>query len=80
MNAGDARLNRTEARFLRALVYYHALDLYGNVPFVTEADAPSKSLPKQISRADLFAYIESELKDIEGKLKPAHTALYGRAD
>lgn len=79
-NADEARLYRAEARFLRALAYYHAVDLYGNVPFVTEADAPSKNLPKQINRADLFAYIESELKDIEGKLKPAHTAPYGRAD
>ena len=80
VNADDARLNRAEARFLRALAYYHALDLYGNVPFVTEADAPSKALPKQIKRADLFAYIESELKAIEPQLKLAHTAPYGRAD
>ena len=79
-DADAARLDRAEARFLRALAYYHALDLYGNVPFVTEADAPSKNLPKQISRADLFAYVESELKDIEPLLTPAHRAPYGRAD
>ncbi|MBK6481995.1 MAG: hypothetical protein IPG01_02400 [Chitinophagaceae bacterium] len=24
---------RNEARFLRALTYYHAMDLFGNVPF-----------------------------------------------
>ncbi|MCI1190000.1 RagB/SusD family nutrient uptake outer membrane protein [Hymenobacter sp. DH14] len=79
-NADDARLDRAEARFLRALAYYHALDLYGNVPFVTEADAPSKALPKQTTRAALFGYIESELKAIEPLLKPAHTSPYGRAD
>lgn len=79
-NADDARLARAEARFLRALAYYHALDLYGNVPFVTEADAPSKALPKQTNRAALFAYIEDELKAIEPQLKPAHTSPYGRAD
>ena len=39
--------------------------MYGNVPFVTEADAPSKNLPQQTTRAALFAYIESELKAIE---------------
>ncbi|MEJ7659133.1 MAG: RagB/SusD family nutrient uptake outer membrane protein [Hymenobacter sp.] len=48
--------------------------MYGNVPFVTEADAPSKNLPKQISRADLFAYVETELKAVEPLLAPAHRA------
>lgn len=79
-DAEAARLDRAEARYLRALAYYHALDMYGNVPFVTEADAPSKNLPKQTTRAALFAYVESELKAIESQLKPAHTAAYGRAD
>jgi hypothetical protein len=79
-DAENARLYRNEARFLRALAYYHALDMYGNVPFVTEADAPSKDLPKQIKRAALFAYVESELKEIEPLLKPARQAPYGRAD
>jgi len=79
-DAEKARLYRAEARFLRALAYYHAIDLYGNVPFVTEADAPSKNLPKQINRADLFAYVESELKAIETELTPARQGPYGRAD
>ncbi|MBO0359205.1 RagB/SusD family nutrient uptake outer membrane protein [Hymenobacter sp. BT186] len=79
-DADKARLYRAEARFLRALAYYHAIDLYGNVPFVTEADAPSKDLPKQISRADLFAYVESELQAIEPQLTAARQGPYGRAD
>ena len=79
-DADNARLYRNEARFLRALAYYHAIDLYANVPFVTEADAPSKNLPKQIKRADLFTYVESELKAIEPLLTPARKGPYGRAD
>ncbi|MBF9238497.1 RagB/SusD family nutrient uptake outer membrane protein [Hymenobacter sp. BT683] len=79
-DADNARTYRAEARFLRALAYYHALDLYGNVPFVTEADEPGKTLPKQTTRAALFGYIESELKGIEAALRPAHSAPYGRAD
>lgn len=79
-DADAARLDRAEARFLRALAYYHALDMYANVPFVTEADAPGKNLPKQIKRADLFAYIESELKAIEPLLKGPRQGPYGRAD
>lgn len=42
---------RAEARFLRALSYYHALDMFGSVPFVTENDNVGKSFPKQISRS-----------------------------
>lgn len=71
---------RAEVRFLRALSYYHALDLYGNVPFVTEADAVGAFQPKQISRADLFAYVESELKAIDPDLIDARKNEYGRAD
>lgn len=71
---------RAEARFLRALSYYHALDMFGNVPFVTENDAVGSALPPQISRADLFAYIESELKAIEADLVAAKQNEYGRAD
>lgn len=71
---------RAEARFLRALSYWHALDLFRNVPFVTEDDAVGSFFPEQISAADLFAYIESELKDIESKIAPALTNDYGRAD
>jgi len=70
---------RNEARFLRALAYYHAMDLFGNVPFVTEEDRVGAFTPDQIMRADLFAYIESELKAIEDELTAAPSADYGRA-
>jgi hypothetical protein len=74
-----AKQYRAEARFLRALAYYHAIDLYGSVPFVTEADDVGVFFPKQKSRAELFAYIESELKAIDGDLG-APRFEYGRAD
>lgn len=73
-----ARMN-AEARFLRALAYYHALDLYGNPPFVTEADKPSSDFPKQTNRADLFSYIEGELTAIESLLGNPKFE-YARAD
>ena len=50
-----------EARYLRALAYWHAIDLFGNPPFVTEADKPGAYFPKQTTRAALFTYIENEL-------------------
>ena len=77
----DIKTYRTEARFLRALSYWHALDLFGNTPFVTEADPLGTFLPKQTTRADLFAYIEKELKEVETLLPDAKTAgYYGRSD
>src|ERR1043165_6059119 len=54
-----------EARFLRAFQYWVLMDLFGNPPFATENTVIGGAPPPQISRADLFNYIESELKDIE---------------
>ncbi len=71
---------RAEARWLRALSYWHALDHFGSVPFVTENDAVGFFFPEQISKADLFAYIETELKEIETLLIDAGANEYARAD
>ena len=71
---------RAEARFLRALSYYPALDLVGNPPFVTEEDPVGAFLPEQIQRAELFNYIESELLAIEEQMVAARQNEYGRAD
>ena len=69
-----------EARFLRAYSYWHALDLFGNVPFVDETNVVGSFLPVQKTRAELFTYIESELLDVATKLKDAKANEYGRAD
>ena len=76
----DLKAFKAEARFIRALSYWHAIDMFGNVPFVTEADLPGAFFPKRITRADLFTYIESELKAIETDLVPAKQNEYARAD
>ncbi|GAB4406753.1 MAG: hypothetical protein OHK0039_08660 [Bacteroidia bacterium] len=76
----EIKTYRAEARFLRALSYYHALDLFGNVPFVTEEDGIGSFLPGQTNRKDLFTYIESELKAIDADLVDARQNEYGRAD
>lgn len=87
-DATDISAYRAEVRFLRALSYYHLLDLYGNPPFADETAAIGTStLPAQISRANLYSFIESELLSITGDktgsndlLKAARTNEYGRAD
>jgi hypothetical protein len=76
----DIHHYRAEARFLRAFQYWVLMDLFGNPPFVTEADPIGKYIPKQISRADLFTYIESELKAIDADLVAPKQNEYGRAD
>lgn len=73
------RVYRNEARFLRALAYSHAMDLFGNVPFVTEENAVGSFIPEQIQRADLFDYIETELLDVENLLLDPGACPYGRA-
>jgi hypothetical protein len=78
--ADNIRHYQAEARFLRAYEYWVLLDLYGNPPFVTENDPIGKFIPPQIKRADLFTYIESELKAIEPLLVAAKQNEYGRAD
>jgi starch-binding outer membrane protein, SusD/RagB family len=80
-DADEIRKNRSEVRFLRAFQYWVLMDMYGNPPFVTENDLIGGALPKQIKRADLFTYVESELKAIEVELPATKTAdYYGRAN
>ena len=62
-DAGVKNRYVAEARVLRAIAYYHAIDCFGSVPFATEEDVVGTN-PEQISRADLFAWLEEELKDI----------------
>jgi len=79
-SAGQVATYRAEARFLRALSYYHALDLFRSVPFVTEADGVGAFFPEQISANDLFSYVESELLEIEPLMVDARQNEYGRSD
>lgn len=71
---------RAEARFLRALAYWHAMDLFGNIPFYKEDQLIGSEPPAQAGRADVFRFIESELNDIEGEMAEPGANEYGRAD
>ncbi len=70
---------KAEVRFMRALFYFHALDLYHNIPMVTENDPVGSFIPPRYTPEQTFAYIESELKDCVGDLLPASTCPYGQA-
>ena len=71
---------RAEARFLRAYQYWVLMDLFGNPPFIDESTPTGKVYPRQISRSELFSYVESELKAIESDLMEPKANEYGRAD
>jgi starch-binding outer membrane protein, SusD/RagB family len=79
-SADTLRGFRTEARFLRAYQYWVLMDLYGNPPFATENDPIGDFIPKQISRSNLFSYVESELLSVDSSLPAPKTNEYGRAD
>ena len=54
---------RAEARFHRALFFWALMDLYGNPPF-PQPENIGGDMPGQITRANLFAWIEEELRDL----------------
>ena len=66
-----------EARFLRAFAYYNLIDLYADVPLVTQV---STNLPEQNSREEIFGFIETELLEIQDLLKESGANEYGRVD
>lgn len=75
----DIAQYRAEARFLRALSYYHGLDLFGNIPLVDENTTVSQP-PAQATRQQIYDFVVSELTDIRAELPPAGDAQYGRVD
>lgn len=70
-----------EARALRALTYYHVVDLFGNASFVSENSVVGAN-PRYIKRAELFNYVVEECNELlEGNdLPEAGQAGYARLD
>jgi hypothetical protein len=69
---------RAEARFLRAFSYWHGIDMFGNIPLVTEADPLGSTPPSQRTRTEIFNFLVTELNAIKADL-PAGAGTYGRA-
>lgn len=71
---------RAEARYLRALSYWHGMDLFGDIPLVRETDQLGVRPPEQSTRQQIFDFVVAELNEVR-PLLPAHgQAQYGRAD
>jgi starch-binding outer membrane protein, SusD/RagB family len=59
---GDEKLGAiSELRALRALAYFMMMDLWGNIPLVKKFG--ETHLPATASRAEVFTFIETELKE-----------------
>ena len=81
--AATIQTYRAEARFIRAYLYWMALDCFGNVPFTTE-NSPfgGTYFPSQAPRRQVFDFCVGELKSLmadDGPMLSAHS-LYPRAD
>ncbi|MBR5199184.1 MAG: RagB/SusD family nutrient uptake outer membrane protein [Bacteroidales bacterium] len=81
--AEEIAVYRAEARFIRACLYWMALDCFGNVPFTTE-NSPfgGAYFPQQVSRQDLYDFCVAELQDLlsEQSVLPSARTNYPRAD
>ncbi|WP_163397762.1 RagB/SusD family nutrient uptake outer membrane protein [Flavobacterium fluviatile] len=76
----EIKTYRAEVRFLRALAYYHLMDLFGKAGYVTENDPVGAYQSPQYDRKQLFSFIESEINAILPELKDARQNEYARAD
>lgn len=63
-----------ELKVLRASYYYILIDLYGNVPIVT--DFKDTSLPKQSTRKEVYDFIVKEITDNIGLLSDTPRGYY----
>lgn len=74
---------RAEARFIRAYLYWMALDCFGSVPFTTEQSPFGGTFfPVQASRTDIYDFCISELSYLMSAESPMPEARsnYPRAD
>lgn len=68
-----------ELKVLRAMYYWFLLDLYGNVPLVTDFDVPLDFAPSTSSRAEIYAFVDQEIRDnIGGLTRTVGADAYGR--
>ena len=76
MTEADKTSIIAETKVMRAWHYLKLIDLYGNIPIVTVVRDPLN--PPTKPRAEVFAFIEKELKDNVELLQPLSAALVGR--
>lgn len=69
----------SELKTLRASYYYLLLDIFGNVPIVTDFDVPEGFLPEQSIRQKVYDFVVNEITESLDALDEANdAAMYGR--
>ena len=68
---------KAEVRTLRALSYYHIIDIFGKGPWTTEASVVG-AIPPTYDRQQLFDAVTADLSDAINDLVPASQQIYGR--
>ncbi|PSR55463.1 RagB/SusD family nutrient uptake outer membrane protein [Adhaeribacter arboris] len=73
----DKAVLTAELRVARAYAYFWLMDMFGNVPIITEDTPPGN--PSANTRVEVFNYVEKELKEALPSLAEGKSAnLYGR--
>lgn len=81
LGTDESRAFVAELKALRAIYYYWLLDMFGNVPISTDFTATAP--PANSTRAQVYAFVEKELKENLPLLKktgPRDEATYGRVN
>lgn len=65
-----------ELKLLRAYHYLKLMDLFGNIPVVTQVGTPKK--PETMPRAQVFAFVEKEIKENIDKAPNLSRNMIGR--
>jgi hypothetical protein len=65
-----------ELKLFRAYHYLKLMDLFGNIPIVTQVGIPAK--PETRPRAEVFAFIEKEIKDNIDRAPKLSRSMIGR--
>lgn len=86
MDRGRANVNaatyaqiKAEARFLRALYYSYLIELYGDVPLVTEVLNLNNSKMARTSKSAVVDFILKELTEASGDMVEANNPVSGHA-
>ncbi|RFS21412.1 RagB/SusD family nutrient uptake outer membrane protein [Chitinophaga silvatica] len=76
MTEADKTSIIAETKVLRAWHYLKLMDLYGNIPVVTQVGVPESPATKP--RKEVFEFIEKEIRDNAEQLQPLSPQLVGR--
>lgn len=64
----DQTATQCQARFFRAMFYYHLLDMFGNVPLQTTQKVEAGYLPTQVGVDSLFNFIVHDFEYVKNNI------------